>query len=159
MVVLLEGDLGAWEGPLIKMDGMHLSCMPMDCTHKWVTQVHGLHIKNLGEWPWATNQRMASMCFVCMHTMCNMEKQGHKALAYVTKGLAPLPKEAKVNTWGLKEKCAFLFLSLDFGKRHTFSLLSSAKVWPTWLKKDSTSPKCILHLMSLQGWVQVQLSP
>ena len=37
MVVLLEGGLGAWEGPLMKMDGMHLSCMPMDCTHKWVT--------------------------------------------------------------------------------------------------------------------------
>ena len=117
------------------MDGMHLSCMPMGCTHKCVTQVHGLHIKKHGACPWATNQRMASMCLVCMHTMCNMEKQGHKALAYVTKGLGPLPKEAKVNTWGLKEKCTFLFLSLASGKRHTFSLFPSSKVWPTLLKR------------------------
>ena len=79
-----------------------------------------------------SNQPKDGIYVPCVHA--RFVKHGKASQEHVTKGLAP-SNQAKFSKGGLKEKCTFLFLSLAFGKRHTFSLFPSSKVWPTWLKK------------------------
>ena len=53
-------------------------------------------------------------------------RQVGKGAIHGHKGLAFGPYGPKVNKGGVKEKCAFLLLSLACGKSHTFSLFPSS---------------------------------